>query len=136
MKPMNNTRGRRPKDTKLYNQLMNLKVGEYINTNNPEAVRLAGSLSRTTKRNDGTRFATRLMLNGNARIKRVISKSKHENLSLRKKPLSSIRKPKMITIATPEPQLQMDAADILELNALRDLMKGFLHRLDQKAKCM
>lgn len=67
-----NIKQRRPStNSVLRNVFYSLEPGASVEVIHKDAVRLAGSLSRTTKRLDGTRFAVRATSTGTYRVTRV-----------------------------------------------------------------
>lgn len=74
---MSNTKNiklRRPTtNPTLRNILHGLHLGASVEVVSKDVVRMAGSLSRTTKRMDGTRFATRATSTGTYKVTRVLA---------------------------------------------------------------
>ena len=125
-------RGRTPRNIGLRAQLMHLKVGETITTSDKDAKGLANSLSRSTKKTSGTRFAVRELPNGQTEIQLVrhIDRKRMTQLML---PMPEAKVEILPPPAVPV-HLKLDESDISELNALRDLFNGFMQRLENKVK--
>lgn len=73
MKHINKTIVARRQSTNpaLRNVLHALELGASVKVKSDDVARLAGSLSRTTKRVDGTRFAVRALCTGGYKVTRV-----------------------------------------------------------------
>ena len=117
------------KSPSIRDQLHHLKVGEYITTNDPEAVRTANSLSRATKKHSGTKFSVRSTTNGKWEIQLVPHRIVNQQLML---PMPEAK----VDILPPPPpksiKMHLDDSDVKELYALRDLFNGFMQRLEHK----
>lgn len=124
-------RGNASKNIALRAQMMHLKVGETLVTRDKDAKRLANSLSRSTKTTSGTRFAVRELPHGEVEIQLVrhVPPRSHQQMVL---PLKTAQVEILPPPAAPV-QMNLDASDIMELNALRDLFNGFMQRLESKA---
>lgn len=124
-------RGNPSRNIALRAQLMHLKVGEVLVTRDKDAKGLANSLSRTTKRTSGTRFAVRDLGNGEVEIQLVRHIPKHRPAQM------TLPLPEVKVEILPPPQapvsIKLDASDVTELNALRELFNGFMQRLESKA---
>ncbi len=74
---MSNTKNIKPRrpttNPALRNILHGLKLGASVEVNSKDTVRMAGSLSRTTKQLDGTRFAVRTTSTGTYKVTRVLA---------------------------------------------------------------
>lgn len=137
-------RGRLSTNQQLRARLHALKVGECIITTDPDAQRLAASLSRSTKRTSGTTYATRTVPGGveiqliKYHDPRRRTAQVHIDKGFWPVPEKVIETPEPATalqVLPPPPTrkvLELDASDVMELNALRDLFNGFVQRLELK----
>lgn len=123
-------RGRTPRNIGLRAQLMHLKVGETITTSDKDAKGLANSLSRSTKKTSGTRFAVRELPNGQTEIQliRHVDRNRMTQLTL---PMPEV-KVEILPPPVAPVSIKLDDSDVVELNALRDLFNGFMQRLENK----
>lgn len=124
-------RGRAPRNTALRDQLMHLKLGEALITRDKDAAGLANSLSRSTKNTSGTRFAVRQLHHGQVEIQLV------RHIAPRMmQPMLPMPAAKVEILPPPATacSIHLDDADVVELNALRELFNGFVQRLENKMK--
>lgn len=123
-------RGHKSRNIGLRAQLLHLKVGETLVSRDKDAKGLANSLSRTTKRTSGTRFAVSDLGNGEVEIQLVrhIERKRMTQMTL---PMPEVKVEILPPPAAPV-SIKLDDSDVVELNALRELFNGFMQRLETK----
>jgi hypothetical protein len=123
-------RGHKSRNIGLRAQLLHLKVGEVLVSRDKDAKGLANSLSRTTKRTSGTRFAVSDLGNGEVEIQLVrhIERKRMTQMTL---PMPEVKVEILPPPAAPV-SIKLDDSDVVELNALRELFNGFMQRLEMK----